>query len=75
MELAEIIEEVFNLKRDEQKDDISFASLDEWDSMTHMLFITQIEENFSVELTGDEIADIKTIGDLKIVLNSKNVTV
>lgn len=75
MDLAEIIEEIFNLKASEQKDEISFSSLEEWDSMTHMLFITRVEENFSIELTGDEIAETQSIGDLKSVLARKNVAI
>lgn len=75
MDLAEIIEEIFNLKASEQKDEISFSSLEEWDSMTHMLFITRVEENFSIELTGDEIAETQSIGDLKSVLTRKNVAI
>lgn len=74
MELAELIEETFDLKKTEQSDEVIFSTLEEWDSMTHMLFITQVEENFSVELTGDEIAEIRSIGDLKNVLFNKNVT-
>lgn len=75
MELSEIIEETFNLRISEQKDETAFNALEEWDSMTHMLFITRVEENFSVELTGDEIAEIQSIGDLKKVLNSKNIAI
>ena len=43
----------------------------EWDSMTHMFFITKLEEEYGIELTGDEIADMDTIGDIKKVLISK----
>jgi acyl carrier protein len=71
MKLSELIEETFNLKEDEQKDDVKLSDLQDWDSMTHMLFISKIEENFGVELTGDEIAEMQTIGEVKRVLTEK----
>ena len=33
-----------------------------WDSMNHMILITQIESEFNIQLTGDEIADLQTVG-------------
>ena len=71
MKLRELIEETFNLKEDAQKDDVKLSDLQDWDSMTHMLFISKIEENFGVELTGDEIAEMQTIGEVKKVLTEK----
>jgi len=41
--------------------------------MNHMIFITQLEEQFNIELTGDEITDMFTIGDIKKVLIQKGV--
>ena len=32
-----------------------------WDSMNHMILITQIESEFNIQLSGDEIADIQTV--------------
>lgn len=75
MELSEIIADIFDLNQEEQHDEIIFSSLEEWDSMNHMLFITKVEESFAVELSGDEIAGIKSIGDLKKILNDKNIQV
>lgn len=75
MELSEIIADIFDLNQVDQHDEIIFSSLEEWDSMNHMLFITKVEENFSVELSGDEIAGIKSIGDLKKVLTEKNIQI
>jgi acyl carrier protein len=71
MTLAEIIKESFSLKEADQKDDVVLNSLDEWESMTHMLFITRVEENFDVEFTGDDIFAMQSIGDIKKVLAAK----
>jgi len=73
MTLAEIIKESFSLKEADQKDDVVLNSLEEWESMAHMLFITRVEENFNVEFTGEDIFAMQSIGDIKRVLASKGV--
>ena len=71
MTLAEIIKESFSLKEADQKDDVVLNSLDTWESMTHMFFITKVEEELGVEFTGDDIFAMQTIGDIKKVLAEK----
>ena len=53
------------------QDDVRLMSFAEWDSLSHMFFITKLEETYEIELTGDEIADMQTIGDIKRVITSK----
>ena len=74
MKLYSILQSVFDAKETELSDDFKLTDFEAWDSMTHMLFITQLEEEYKVELTGDQIADIKTVGDIKKLLaaNGKN---
>ncbi|HRE41338.1 MAG TPA: acyl carrier protein [Ignavibacteria bacterium] len=74
MKLEEVIKESFSLSPENQKDEIKFTELEDWDSLAHMFFVTKIEENFNVNFDGEEIANIKTISDLKKILTSKGVT-
>lgn len=71
MKLAELLKYSFNINESETKDELRLMNFSEWDSMTHMFFITKLEEEYGIELTGDEIADMDTIGDIKKVLISK----
>jgi acyl carrier protein len=71
MELSKIIKESFNVKESEYKDETRLSDFGEWDSMTHMFFITKLEEAYGVELTGDEIANMQTIGDIKKAITSR----
>lgn len=73
MTLAEIIKDSFSLKEADQKDEVVLNTLEEWESMAHMLFITRMEENFGIEFTGDEIFAMQSIGDIKKVLAGKGV--
>ena len=66
-----MIKESFNVDLSDRKDDVRLMSFAEWDSLSHMFFITKLEETYSIELTGDEIADMQTIGDIKRIITSK----
>lgn len=72
MELKDILKSSFNIKEEQFNDDQVLMDLPEWDSMNHMLFITELENQYGIELTGDEIADMRTIGDIKKALISRD---
>ena len=66
-----VLKDSFNVNESEMNDDVKLMAYGEWDSMTHMFFITRLEEVFEIELTGDEIADMQTVGDVKKIIISK----
>ncbi len=71
MQLIKILVESFNAKESQLTDETRLLSLEEWDSLSHMFFITKLERSYEIELTGDEIADMQTIGDIKRIIASK----
>jgi acyl carrier protein len=71
MKLVTILKDSLNVKESEINDEARLADFGEWDSMTHMFFITKLEEAYSIELTGDEIADMRTVGDVRRILINK----
>jgi len=71
MKLTSILKVAFNANDSQMQDDFKLTDFEDWDSMQHMLFITKLEEDYSVDLTGDEIANIRTIGEIKKLLSSK----
>ena len=73
MELKEILKDCFNMKSEEFQIDQSLMQLEDWDSMNHMLFITRLEEGYNIDLTGDEIITLQTIGDVKQILQKKGI--
>ena len=46
-------------------------NVDGWDSMTHILLISTIEEKFSIEFSHKEVVRFKTVGDLLDSINLK----
>jgi acyl carrier protein len=71
MKLTKILKESFNANEVELTDDKELMTFSEWDSMAHMFFITKLEEEYAIELTGDEISEMKTVGNIKVIITSK----
>ena len=59
------------MKDAEYHDNQSLMGLEDWDSMNHMIFITNLEQEYRVELSGEEIISLVTIGDVKKILAAK----
>lgn len=71
--LKKILKDSFAMTDSEFTDQQSLMQLKDFDSMNHMLFVTKLEEEFGIELTGDEIISLEKIGDIKNLLTAKNI--
>lgn len=73
MSLEKIISEVFALPESSVIDPLALNDIPTWDSLAHMMLIVRIEEIYQIQFTGDEIADIKSVGDVRTLLQSHGV--
>jgi len=73
MSLERIFSEVFHIPEKGVHDLLELRGIPSWDSMSHMMLIARVEEAFAVELTGDEIADFRTVSDVRAALQRRGV--
>ena len=71
MNLQEILYEVFDTDTIDIREEVKIREIENWDSMTHMILIEAIESNYDFKFTGEQIADIETIKDIKTYLYKK----
>ena len=69
--LTEIFHEVFNDDSIVLRDDMTASDVDSWDSLTHMLMITKVEETLNITFKLRELNKLKQVGDLIAVIESK----
>ena len=69
--LTAIFHEVFNDNNIVLRDDMTASDVDNWDSLTHMLMITKVEEVFGVKFKLKELNKLKMVGDLLSNLEAK----
>ncbi|MGY5860772.1 MAG: acyl carrier protein [Candidatus Thorarchaeota archaeon] len=69
--LTEIISKVLLLDKNELTDDLKRGDYELWDSMAHLVLISEIENEFSIFFEDDEVVDIWTIADIRSLLSKK----
>lgn len=71
----EIAREAFNIKEKEVRDDLSSKDIPDWDSMNYLLFIAELEKEYGVSFSMDEVLSAKTLGAIKATLKSKGTQI
>lgn len=69
--LTLVFHEVFNDNTIVLRDDMTAADVENWDSLTHMLMITKVEEVFGVRFKLRELNKLKNVGDLSNTIAEK----
>lgn len=52
-------------------DEMSANDVDDWDSLTHMLMISEVESQFGIRFKLKELNQLKTVGDMANILEDK----
>lgn len=78
MEKSEIIEkltaifhDVFSDNTIVLRDDMTASDVENWDSLTHMIMITKVEEVFGIRFKLRELNKLKNVGDLRNTIAEK----
>jgi acyl carrier protein len=66
--LNQIVSKILLLDEAEINDHTSRKDVKTWDSMTHLLLITELETAFGVMMSDEDITGIRTIGDIRTIL-------
>ena len=69
--LTVIFKEIFGDNNIVMRDDMTAADVENWDSLTHMLMITKVEEVFGIKFKLKELNKLRMVGDLISTIESK----
>ena len=69
--LSDIFKVLFNRPDLELNDNLTAKDVPGWDSFNHVNLIINIEEEFGVQFTNDEVGGMQNVGNLKTLLASK----
>ncbi len=69
--LVDIVDRAFGAQLSDNEAHLSFKELDGWDSMNHMIFISELEKAFSIELSAEEIVAIDSLSSANKIINLK----
>ena len=68
-----IIQKIFKIGDADINDELSPLTIPTWDSMNYLIFISEIEKEFEITFTMDEILNARNLGDLKAAMSNKGV--
>ena len=69
--LEEVFRQVFDNETLGLTDEMTASDIEGWDSVAHINLMFGIEQAFGVRFKGNELADMKNIGELKQFLAGK----
>ena len=71
VKLTNIFREIFNDREIVIDNKTTAQDIDNWDSLTHMLLISKIEEEFEIKFKLKELNNLNNVGNLVEIINEK----
>ena len=72
--LTKLIARVLNIDEHTINDTSSPETISEWDSLNGILLVIELEKNFNVKFTMDEVVVVQKVSDIKDALKRHNVS-
>lgn len=69
--LTPIFRKVFSEPNLELKDEMTANEVERWDSLSHMMMITEVEKEFGIKFKLKDLNKMKQVGDLINLIESK----
>lgn len=69
--LCEVIADSLEVERELIDENSGPGNPEDWDSVGHISVVSAIEEAFGVSLTINETLEVKTVADIRVILERK----
>lgn len=69
--LTDIFRTVFEDSNLVLRNEMTANDVDNWDSLTHMVMITQVEKSFGIKFKLKELNKMKKVGDLLSIIETR----
>ena len=73
MSLEALFSDVFSIPAATVTDELALSEIASWDSLTHMMLIVRLEEQYKTQFTGDEIAGMVSVAMVRHALKAHGV--
>lgn len=67
----QIVWEILKIKPEDIQDALTPKDIPDWDSMNYLLFIAELEKQFKVSFSMDEVLGADSLGAVKAMLQAK----
>jgi len=73
--LHDIIATALSIPAEQVTDDLSYQSIPEWDSVSHIYLITELEAAFDITIDTDEVLEMSSVEKVKETLRKHNIEI
>jgi len=71
--LKAILSDVLEIDETSITDETSPENVDTWDSMNGLVLVTELETQFKIQFTMEEVTSVKNVGEIKAALAGHGV--
>jgi len=71
--LVHSFQEALGIESNLVKDNLTYQSIPEWDSISHMILISQLEEDFNVSIETDDVIDLSSFEKSREILTKLGI--
>ena len=71
--LVDAFVEALGIKENEVNDDLKYQGIPEWDSISHMVLISEIEDAFDIEIDTDDVIDMSSFKKAKEIVSKYGI--
>ena len=64
-----ILQQVLNVSESESIQNLGMDDVSDWDSLTHMNLIVAIEDEYTIEISGDDIAEMISFDAIRNIVS------
>lgn len=61
------------ITEDKIVDSLKYQSIPEWDSVSHMVLVTELEDAFDISLDTEDVIDMSSVHKAKEILTRHNI--
>jgi len=72
--LKELVAKVLDINKEILNDESSPENIPSWDSFNSLMMVSELEVNFNVKFTIDEVVSVKKFKDIKDTLKKHGIT-
>ncbi len=73
--LKTILAKVLLIDESKISDQMSRKTIKEWDSMAHLMLVSELESTFEIIMDDDDIIKIQTVADIKKTLQKMGIVI
>jgi len=72
-QLQQLIAKILLIDLEEISPALQRDDVEDWDSMTHLVLVSDIEHEFGVSFSDEEVVEISSVADIVALLSAKGV--